>query len=161
MQSAFYPGSFDPITNGHLNIIERAGHIFDRIVVLVAINPQKKNLFTAAENIDMIRTATQDLPQVGVDHTEGLTTEYARAHGISIMVRGLRAVTDFENEFSMALTNRILWPEADTVFLMTSADYMYLSSSTVRQIAQMGGDVSRFVPPCVEQALKGKFGYPH
>ncbi|NKB70427.1 MAG: pantetheine-phosphate adenylyltransferase [Candidatus Latescibacteria bacterium] len=159
MQSAFYPGSFDPITNGHLNIIERAGAIFERIVVLVAINPLKKPLFAAEENIAMIRTATRAIDGVEVDYTEGLTTDYARTKDISIMVRGLRAVTDFENEFSMALTNRILWPQADTVFLMTSADYMYLSSSTVRQIAQMGGDIGHFVPSCVEQALKRKFGY--
>ena len=106
----------------------------------------------------MVEEAAREWPQVQVDHHEGLLVDYARNHDIHIAVRGLRAVTDFENEFAMALTNRSLWPEFDTVFLMTRADYMYLSSSVVRQVAQMGGDVSQFVPPCVEGLLKEKFG---
>ena len=159
MSAVLYPGSFDPITYGHLNIIERALSIFDRIVVVVAVNPLKSPLFSPQENIEMIKEATGSWPQVEVDHTEGLLVEYARAHDIRIAVRGLRAVTDFENEFSMALTNRSLWDEFDTVFLMTSSEYMYLSSSLVRQVAQMGGDVQQFVPLCVAQRLKAKFGY--
>jgi len=155
---ALYPGSFDPITYGHLNIIERALGVFEQITVLVAVNPQKNPLFTAEECMAMVEMAAQEWPQVQVDHHEGLLVDYARKNGIHIAVRGLRAVTDFENEFAMALTNRSLWPEFDTVFLMTRADYMYLSSSVVRQVAQMGGNVSQFVPPCVERLLKEKFG---
>ena len=158
MESALYPGSFDPITYGHLNIIERALDIFDRITVLVAVNPQKASLFSTEECAEMVRESIRDWPQVKVDQHDGLLVDYAKAHGIRIAVRGLRAVTDFENEFAMALTNRSLWPEFDTVFLMTRAEYMYLSSSLVRQVAQMGGDVSRFVPSFVAERLKEKFG---
>ena len=157
MEAAFYPGSFDPITYGHLNIIERALGIFDRVTVLVAVNPHKQSLFSPEENLEMIREATRAWPQVEVDRTDGLIVDYARARKISIAVRGLRAVTDFENEFSMALTNRSLWPEFDTVFLMTRSDFMYLSSSVVRQIAEMGGPVDQFVPSCVARKLKDKF----
>ena len=158
MEAAFYPGSFDPITYGHLNIIERAQNIFSRITVLVAVNTFKEPLFSPQENVDMIRETTRSWSRVDVDFTEGLLIKYARENNIRTAVRGLRAVTDFENEFSMALTNRNLWPEFDTVFLMTSSEYMYLSSSVVRQIAQMGGEVGQFVPACVEQKLKEKFG---
>ena len=158
MEAAFYPGSFDPITYGHLNIIERAQSIFSRITVLVAVNTFKEPLFSPQENVDMIRETTRSWSRVDVDFTEGLLIDYAREKNIRTAVRGLRAVTDFENEFSMALTNRNLWPEFDTVFLMTSSEYMYLSSSVVRQIAQMGGDVGQFVPAYVEQRLKEKFG---
>ena len=134
MEAAFYPGSFDPITYGHLNIIERAQNIFSRITVLVAVNTFKEPLFSPQENVDMIRETTRSWSRVDVDFTEGLLIEYARENNIRTAVRGLRAVTDFENEFSMALTNRNLWNEFDTVFLMTSSEYMYLSSSVVRQI---------------------------
>ena len=158
MEAAFYPGSFDPITYGHLNIIERAQNIFSRITVLMAVNTFKEPLFSPQENVDMIRETTRSWSRVDVDFTEGLLIEYARKNNIRTAVRGLRAVTDFENEFSMALTNRNLWPEFDTVFLMTSSEYMYLSSSVVRQIAQMGGEVGQFVPDYVEQKLKEKFG---
>ncbi len=158
MEAAFYPGSFDPITYGHLNIIERAQTIFSRITVLVAVNTFKKPLFSPQENVEMIRQTTRRWSRVEVDFTEGLLIEYARENNIRTAVRGLRAVTDFENEFSMALTNRNMWSEFDTVFLMTSSEYMYLSSSVVRQIAQMGGEVGQFVPACVEQKLKEKFG---
>ena len=158
MEAAFYPGSFDPITYGHLNIIERALDVFDRVTVLVAVNPHKQSLFAPEENMEMIREATRAWPQVEVDRTAGLIVDYARAHQIRIAVRGLRAVTDFENEFAMALTNRRLWPEFDTVFLMTRSDFMYLSSTVVRQIAEMGGAVDQFVPPCVARKLREKFG---
>jgi pantetheine-phosphate adenylyltransferase len=157
MKTAIYPGSFDPITNGHLNILERALGIFERVTVLIAINPQKTTLFSLQESIDMVSEVTSAWPQVSVDYNDGLTVDYARRHNIRTAVRGLRAVTDFEHEFSMALTNRSLWPEFDTVFLMTRVDYMYLSSSVVRQVAQMGGDVSQFVPPSIERILKEKF----
>jgi pantetheine-phosphate adenylyltransferase len=125
--------------------------------VLVAVNPQKKPLFTTEECVAMVRESTCDWPRVKVDYHDGLLVNYARQHAIRIAVRGLRAITDFESEFAMALTNRSLWPEFDTIFLMTRVDYMYLSSSVVRQVAQMGGDVGRFVPPCVERRLKEKF----
>ena len=147
MEAAFYPGSFDPVTYGHLNIIERALDIFDRVTVLMAVNPHKQTLFTPEENMEMIREVTRPWPQVEVD----------RDRRIRIAVRGLRAVTDFENEFAMALTNRSLWPEFDTVFLMTRSDYMYLSSTVVRQIAEMGGEIDQFVPPCVARRLREKF----
>lgn len=159
MEVALYPGSFDPITYGHLNIIERALDVFERIIVLVAVNPQKSNLFSTQECVEMVKEVCCAWPQVQVDHHEGLLMDYARQHGIRTAVRGLRAMTDFENEFAMALTNRSLWPKFDTVFLMTRVDFMYLSSSVVRQVAQMGGDVSKFVPPCVEENLKKKFGH--
>lgn len=158
MNRAVYPGSFDPITMGHLNIIERALDMYDGLVVLLAVNPGKEPLFTTAENLEMIREATAQWPQVEVDSTDGLLVDYARGHGIRQAVRGLRAVTDFESEFAMALMNRTLWEDFDSVYLMTSAEFMYLRSSTVKQIAQHGGDVSRFVPPNVEARLRDKFG---
>ena len=156
-QYALYPGSFDPITFGHLNILERALDIFAQVTVLVAVNPQKKTLFSTAECVEMVEEATHAWDRVKIDHHAGLLVDYARTQDIRIAVRGLRAVTDFESEFAMALMNRKLWPQFDTVFLMTGAGYMYLSSSMVRQIAQMGGDVGCFVPPCVERRLKEKF----
>ena len=159
MKRALYPGSFDPITRGHVNIIERALGVFDAITVLLALNPEKKPLFSVEDNLAMIREATQQWPQVDVDHTTGLVVEYGRKHDISHAVRGLRAVTDFEVEFSMALTNRELSAAFDTVFLMTSQEYMYLHSSVVRQVAAMGGDVGKFVPAGVERCLRQHYGY--
>ena len=155
---AIYPGSFDPITLGHLNIIERALGMYAELVVLLAVNPGKEPMFTTDENLDMIREATAQWPQVEVDATTGLLVDYARRRGIHHAVRGLRAVTDFDAEFAMALMNRNLWDEFDSVYLMTSAEYMYLRSSAVKQIAQHGGDVSRFVPPAVEKRLRERFG---
>jgi pantetheine-phosphate adenylyltransferase len=159
LNQAFYPGSFDPITCGHLNIIERAVGIFSRITVLVAVNPRKAPLFSVDETMDMIRQATRQWPQIQVDSTNGLVVDYARKSGIYVAIRGLRAVTDFEGEFAMALTNRSMEPAFETTFLMTDSDYMYLSSTLVRQIAEQGGDVGKFVPPNVERRLKEKFGY--
>jgi pantetheine-phosphate adenylyltransferase len=159
MDRAIYPGSFDPITLGHLNIIERALDMYDGLIVLLAVNPGKNSLFTVEENLEMVREVTSQWPQVEVDTTTGLLVDYARKHGIRQAVRGLRAVTDFDAEFSMALTNRSMWEDFDTVYLMTSAEYMFLRSSTVKQIAEHGGDVSRFVPPVVEARMRARFGY--
>ena len=159
MSHALYPGSFDPITLGHVNIIERALSIFERITIVVAVNAQKQPLFDLEENLEMIRAVTAPWPQVSVDSTAGLLVDYAKKHGVTHGVRGLRAVTDFEVEFSMALTNRELSEEFDTVFLMTSSEFMYLRSSIVRQVACLGGDVSKFVPAVVEQRLRARFSH--
>ncbi len=159
MDVAIYPGSFDPITFGHLNILERALDVFSEVTLLVAINPNKQSLFSREESMEMISEAISDWPQARVDFHDGLTVDYARQHNIRTAVRGLRAVTDFEHEFAMALTNRSLWPDFDTVFLMTKAEYMYLSSSVVRQVAEMGGEIGQFVPPCVSRHLRKKFGH--
>ncbi len=157
MKVALYPGSFDPITNGHLDIIERAGKIFDRLIVAILINTQKRTLFSVTERMEMIREAVRSRPHVEVDHFEGLLVDYARRRGIHTVVRGLRAVTDFENEFQMALTNRQLDSEFESVFLMTSNAYAYLSATVVREVAQFGGSVDAFVPPYVAGKLKEKF----
>ncbi len=157
MKVALYPGSFDPITNGHLDIIERASKIFDRLIVAILVNAQKQTLFTVEERMDMIREVTRRWSHVEVDHFEGLLVDYVRRRGVHTVVRGLRAVTDFENEFQMALTNRQLHPEFESVFLMTSNEYAYLSATVVREVAQFGGPVELFVPPYVAEKLKRKF----
>ena len=157
MKVALYPGSFDPITNGHIDIIERASKIFDRLTVAILVNTQKRTLFTVADRMEMIREAVSPWTHVEVGHFEGLLVDYARLRGIHTVVRGLRAVTDFENEFQMALTNRHLDPEFESVFLMTSNAYAYLSATVVREVAQFGGSVDVFVPPYVVQKLKEKF----
>ncbi len=157
MEVALYPGSFDPITNGHLDIIERGSKIFDRLIVAILVNPHKQTLFTVEERMDMIREVTRTRPHVEVDHFEGLLVDYARRRGVHTVVRGLRAVTDFENEFQMALTNRQLNPEFESVFLMTSKEYAYLSATIVREVAQFGGAVDPFVPPYVARRLREKF----
>ncbi len=148
---AICPGSFDPVTKGHLDIITRSAKMFNKVIVVVMSNINKKNTtsFTVEERMDMIRRSVADLPNVEVDHYEGLLAEYAAAKGASAIVKGLRAVTDFEYEFQMALANKKLNPEVETVFLTTSAENMYLSSSMVKQIASMGGNISDFVPECI------------
>ncbi|MBI5216071.1 MAG: pantetheine-phosphate adenylyltransferase [Ignavibacteriae bacterium] len=154
---AIYPGTFDPITNGHLDIIERAAEIFSDVIVAVARNSTKNPLFTDEERLEMIRSSVQHLKNVQVDCFEGLLVEYAKKKKASVVVRGLRAVSDFEYEFQMALTNRKLAGKLTTVFLMPHEKYTYLSSSLVREIAQHIGDVSDFVPEIVLKKLKKKF----
>lgn len=154
---AIYPGSFDPVTFGHLDILERAAVLFDKVVIALAINPGKKPLFSLEERRDMILEATTHLPNVEIAETEGLMVDFARQIGAVALIRGLRAVSDFEYEFQMALMNRKLEPRLITVFLMPHDNYTYLNSTIVREVANFGGDVSQFVPPGVARRLKEKF----
>ena len=145
MKIAICPGSFDPITLGHLDIIRRAALLFDRLIVAVLVNPGKNPSFTAEERLDMIRRVVENIPNVEAECFDGLLADYARLKGAHTIVKGLRAVTDFEYEFQMALINRKLNPDTDTVFLTTSSQYMYLSSSMVKSIACFGGDIADYV----------------
>lgn len=156
MRTAICPGSFDPVTYGHIDIIKRASVLFDRLIVVVANNAEKKGCFSIEQRVEFLRQALADLPNVEIDSWSGLTAEYAKSRGAVAIVRGLRAMTDFEYEFQLALTNKKLTPECDTVFLTTSAEYLYLSSSLIRQLAGFGGDISEFVPPCVVEGFRHK-----
>jgi pantetheine-phosphate adenylyltransferase len=158
MAVAIYPGSFDPITNGHLSIIQRGLSMFDKLIVAIAYNPNKKSsaLFEVAERRQMIRDAISD-PRVEVDDFPGLLVDYARAKGVQVILRGLRAVSDFEYEFQMANMNRQLAPKIETVFMMTGEDYFYISSQIVREVASLGGNVKGLVPPNVLDKLTAKF----
>ncbi|HSN92247.1 MAG TPA: pantetheine-phosphate adenylyltransferase [Anaeromyxobacteraceae bacterium] len=153
---AIYPGSFDPLTNGHLAIIQRGLKIFDRLVVAVANNPDKLPLFDVGERRRMIAEALGNDPRVEVDSFDGLLVEYAKRRGIHRVLRGLRAVSDFEYEFQLANMNRKLLPDFDTVFVMTGEDYFYVSARLVREVARFGGDVSALVPPNVAEGLRRK-----
>jgi pantetheine-phosphate adenylyltransferase len=160
MSIALYPGSFDPITLGHLDVIERAAGVFDRVVVGVLVNPRKSPLFDLESRISIIRTAADETlgplaGRVEVAEFDGLTVDFARRLGAGFIVRGLRAISDFETEMQMAHTNRKLAPEVDTVFFMTALEHAYLSSSLVKEIAAFGGDVSRMVPAAVVRRLTG------
>ena len=151
---ALCPGSFDPITNGHLDIIRRAASLFDEVIVLVMINFSKTTTaFSVEERVDMARRATAEFPNVRVDSYDGLLADYARRVHACTVVKGLRAGSDFEYEFQMALTNKKLYPELETLFLTTGLQYMYLSSSIVRQVAALGGDISEFVCPEIQQEI--------
>ncbi len=154
---AIYPGSFDPITNGHVDIILRGAEVFDRLIVLVAVNSEKKTLFSLSERLELIREVFKDHPKVEVDSFEGLLVRYMKSKDVRVVIRGLRAVSDFEYEFQMALMNRKLEGEVTTVFLMPHEKYTYLNSGIVREIARAGGDVSEFVPPGVRSMLRKKF----
>lgn len=151
-----YPGSFDPITQGHLSLIQRGLKIFDGLIVAVANNPDKRPLFTAGERQELIRGAVGGDPRVEVDAFDGLLVDYAKRRGVHTVLRGLRAVSDFEYEFQLANMNRRLDPEFDSVFAMTGEDYFYVSARLVREVARFGGDVSSFVPPNVLEALARK-----
>lgn len=146
MKIAIYPGSFDPVTSGHLNIIRRAAAIFDKLIVCVMVNAGKKPMFNQNERVDLIRRVTEDIPNVEVDSSCELLAEYARRKGSCVIVKGLRAGSDFENEFQMALINRKLNPELDTMFLTAESRYMYLSSSTVKELGGYNVDLSDFLP---------------
>jgi pantetheine-phosphate adenylyltransferase len=155
-RTAIYPGSFDPLTNGHVAIIQRGLKVFDRLVVAVANNPQKRPMFTVAERTAMIADAIGNDPRVEVDSFDALLVDYARRKGVHTVLRGLRAVSDFEYEFQIANMNRHLLPDVETVFVMTGEDYFFVSARLVREVATFGGDVSAFVPANVLDALQRK-----
>ncbi len=160
MRNIIYPGSFDPLTNGHLSLIHRALRVFDRVIVAVLDNPSKTPLFSVAERMALIQEAAGKEPGVEVDSFKGLLVDYARHKGVSTVLRGLRAVSDFEYEFQMANMNRKLFPDFETVFMMTGEDYFYVSSQLVREIASLGGDVSGLVPANVLKKLQSRFKRP-
>ena len=153
MRIAIYLGSFDPITKGHLDVLHKASLLFDKVIIAVLQNDAKKGFLPTADRVALIKESVKDYENVEVDSFDGLTIEYAKAKGSNVLIRGLRAVSDFEYEFQMALANRKLNPELDTVFLMTSAEYMYLSSSIVKDIAVHGGGVADFVPEGIMQDI--------
>jgi len=159
MKIAIYPGSFDPITNGHLDLIQRALQLFDRLVVAIADNPDKKPLFSTEERLEMVKTTVKDLKRVKVVPFTGLLADLAKELKACALIRGVRAVSDFEFEFQLALMNRKLAPKTETVFLIPSEKYTYLSSNLIKDIARFNGDISCFVPKIVEKRLKEKFGF--
>ena len=158
MRRAIYPGSFDPITNGHLDVIERARKLFDEVVVAVAHNDEKQPLFSLQDRLDLLSQTAGKIDNVRIAEFEGLLVDFARKQEAGVVIRGLRAISDFEFEFQMALMNRKLDPAVETIFLMPKEEYTYLSSRIVKEIARLGGDVSGFVPACVAKALSRKFG---
>jgi pantetheine-phosphate adenylyltransferase len=159
-RTAIYPGSFDPLTNGHLAIIHRGLKVFDRLVVAVANNPQKRPLFTVDERKALITGAVNGDPRVEVDSFDALLVDYVKRKGVYTVIRGLRAVSDFEYEFQLANMNRKLLPEFEAVFVMTGEDYFFVSAQLVREVATFGGDVTGLVPPNVAEGLRLKLGAP-
>ena len=158
MRRAIYPGSFDPITNGHLDVIERARKLFDEVVVAVTHNDEKQPLFSLKDRLGLLGETAGKIDNVRIAEFEGLLVEFARNEEAGVVIRGLRAISDFEFEFQMALMNRKLDSAVETIFLMPKEEYTYLSSRIVKEIARLGGDVSGFVPACVARALSRKFG---
>ena len=158
MRTVIYPGSFDPFTNGHLDLMQRAAKLFDQVIVAVAKNESKSPLFTLTERLDLVRQVVKGLPNVTADAFDGLLVDYVEQRGGQSVLRGLRAVSDFEFEFQLALMNRKLNERIETIFMMPKETYTFLSSRIVKEIARLGGDVSAFVPPHVVEALKGKLG---
>ena len=161
MRTAIYPGSFDPVTNGHLNIIRRAAKSSDRLVVCVMVNGGKSPMFTPAERVDMLRRVTGDLPNVEVEHSEALLADFARQKGSSIIIKGLRAVSDFEREFQMALINHKLNPSLDTMFLTAEHQFMYLSSSAVKEMARYGVPLDDFLPSAIIPDFQARMAEQH
>jgi pantetheine-phosphate adenylyltransferase, bacterial len=157
---AIYPGSFDPITNGHLSLIRRGLQIFDKVIVAIAINPEKKPLFSLEERTDILKTVLKDYPRIQIDHFQGLLVEYVQQQETNIILRGLRALSDFEFEFQLALMNRKLSRKVQTVFMMTDYQWFYISSTIIKEAAALGGNISGLVPEIVNQRLKEKFGFP-
>ena len=157
MRRAIYPGSFDPITCGHLDVIQRAARLFDELVVAVAFNDQKQSMFTPEERMVLIREATASVSNIRVACFDGLLVDFARRESAAAVVRGLRAISDFEFEFQMALMNRKLEPTIETIFLTPREEFTYLSSRIIKEIARLGGKVEAFVPPSVDRALRAKF----
>jgi pantetheine-phosphate adenylyltransferase len=153
---AIYPGSFDPVTNGHLDLIERASKLFERLVVAVLRNAEKAPMFTLNERVEMLREVTRPFPNVEVDTFDGLLVDYARRLGARVLLRGIRAVSDYEYELQMALMNRKLEPHIETVFMLPAVEYSYLSSRLVRELARLGGSLNGLVPAAVEQRLRTK-----
>ena len=158
MKIAIYPGSFDPVTIGHLNIIQRAANIFDKLIVCVMVNAGKNPMFTLEERVDFIRRVTADIPNVEVDASSELLAEYAKRRGSCVIIKGLRAGSDFENEFQMALINKKINPELDTMFLTAESQYMYLSSSMVKELGSYGVDLTDFLPEEIISDFQKKLG---
>ncbi len=159
MQIAVYPGSFDPCTNGHLDIINRASRMFDKVVVAVLVNSSKNALFTRDERVQMIKTVTKHLKNVEVVSFSGLLADFMKNNNYSVIIKGLRAVSDFEYEFQMALTNRALFEETETIFMPCSSEFMFLSSSVVKEIAKFNGDLTGLVPEELIPLIKQQFGH--
>ena len=160
MRIAVYPGSFDPVTNGHLDIIERSSKIYDKVIVGVLNNASKKPLFTAEERVDMLKDVTKHIENVEVDSFSGLLVDFAKAKGATVIVKGLRTVADFEYEFQMALLNKALNPEYETVFMMTDSKYSYISSSMVKELAGFNGNLTGLVPPEITGRIEQKWRKP-
>ncbi len=154
--AAIYAGTFDPLTLGHLDLLERAAHIFDRVILAVASSSRKKPLFSLEERVEMAKNTLKGHKNIEIDSFSGLLVDYAHEKGVHIVIRGLRAFSDFENEFQMALTNRQMAPDIETIFLMPKENFSDISSSAVREIVELGGDASSFVPQLVQKALKNK-----
>ena len=158
MIRAIYPGSFDPVSNGHLDIIRRAAGKVDELIVAISVNRNKSHsLLTVEERMEQLKLVTKDLPNVSIDCFQGLLVDFARQKDAQVIIRGLRAVTDFESEFQMALTNRSLGPNLETFFIPTSVEYLYLSPSTIKEVASFGGDICGMVPCEIKQALMDKY----
>jgi pantetheine-phosphate adenylyltransferase len=158
MRIAVYPGGFDPVTNGHLDLVKRASQLFDRVIVAVVMGRGRDTMFEFDERVALFQQAVADMPSVEVEGYSGLTVEYARQKGAIAMVRGIRAVSDFETEFSQALMNRKMAPELESVYLMTSQDFLYVSASRIREVSRLGYDVADLVPPHVRLAIRKKLG---
>ena len=157
IRRAVYPGSFDPVTLGHIDIIERAAEIVDELIVGVLVNKGKNPLFSVQERVNMLQIVTKDIPNVRVESFDGLLVDFLKLKDAEFVIRGLRAITDFEYELQMAQTNRIMSPDTDTIFLTTNLKYAYLNSTTVKEVASYGGDISKFVPEFVAKAVMAKY----